>query len=167
MALICAFSCFIGSSSRAEDIIRWQPDDFDGVVVSVTDRATNGCWTNIGEATQYSIDQLELAGFTSVEMPQIEEDDPSPLLTDNLVMFAVVVEAKRLSDGLCVGHIMTQFVGSVVLPNRRDIVVVNPIGPGDAWTVWSDVNLNNYALDQIKGYISSWVKYGVTAGSND
>lgn len=129
--------------------------------MSVTDRATNGCWTNIGEATEYSIDQLELAGFTSVEMAQVEDDNLTPLLTENLIMFVVVVDAKRVRDGFCMGQVMTQFFGAVVLPNRSKGVVVNQIGPGNASTALNDNNLNNYVLDHIKDYVSYWVNYGI------
>lgn len=145
---------------EAEEVLLWGPSDFEAVWVSIKDRAENGCWTNIGETTEYAADQLKLADFNVVEKPDLKSGRYGPIIEDNYATFVVGVEASRLRDGLCVGNVRTYFLGSVVPRKRQTIYVVNPVGWSRAWTVWDDKNLNNYVLDHIKGFIPYWVRSG-------
>lgn len=82
-------------------------------------------------------------------------------------MFVVEVEARRLENGLCVGHVLTRIMGIVILPERLDRTVISAIGSVDAWTIWSNDNLNNYVLDHVKKYTNEWTKIGLAAPNLD
>lgn len=143
----------------AEDTL-WSPTDFDGAWIHVNDNAKNGCWTNIGESKSYAGDQLELVGFAITDQPERNDDGVSPILAENHIALIIEVEATRWDNNLCVGHILTYFVGSVVPRKQQDIMIVNSIGYPDAWAIWGKNNLNNYVLDHIKNYVTKWVKTG-------
>ena len=161
--LVWAFTTMLGaaiaSSSSAKDTI-WSPADFDGAWVKVFDNAKNGCWTNIGETQTYATDQLKLAGFEIIDDPETENDEQHPLLDRYRISLLIEVKGSRWNDGLCVGHVVTHFVGSVVPVNNQDSIIVNPIGLSKAWTVWDEENLNTFVLDHVKNYVSRWVEAG-------
>jgi hypothetical protein len=145
--------------ASAKDFL-WSPKNFDGAWVEVRDNAKNGCWTNIGESQTYAEDQLKIAGFKMIEKPEVEEDGNNPLLDGFRVKLIIDVRGSRWKDGLCVGHIMTHFLGSVVPRDDQDSIIVNPIGPTEAWTIWDEKNFNTYVLDHIKAYVGFWIRTG-------
>lgn len=150
---------FLATQSIAEDVL-WAPTDYEGAWVIVRDDAENGCWTNIGESSSYAADQMELAGFDIVERPAAGDGKPSPILTENHVALVIHVRGSRWNDGLCVGHVSTYFIGSVVPRMRQDELIVSTIGTPYTWTIWDEENLNNYVLDHIKGAVPAWVEAG-------
>ena len=53
------------TASNANDIApQFTPKNIMNVAVVLTDNATDGCWTNLGETKRYAEDKLELSGFT-------------------------------------------------------------------------------------------------------
>jgi len=157
--LAAALATFAASPSIADDTL-WAPTDFEGAFVHIVDNAENGCWTNIRESRTYAEGQLELSGFNVVEKPEANEDRVNPIITENYIALVVDVRANRWDNGLCVGHVMTTFLGSVAPRKELDVLIVNPIGYSDAWTVWDKQNLNNYVLDHIKRSVTTWVDRG-------
>ncbi|MEO1640842.1 MAG: hypothetical protein AAFU41_16495 [Pseudomonadota bacterium] len=142
------------------DSVMWQPSDFDGVWVEIIDHARNGCWTNLIESREYGEGQLELAGFSIVEQPSTAALKRDAMLDLRHAMLVVEVEAVRLENGLCVGHVMTRIMASVISMERPTQTLVSVIGTVDSWTIWSRDNLNNYVLDHIKKYVAEWKEIG-------
>lgn len=166
MPLICSALILGSAPTNAEDAL-WKPDDFTGVYVAISDRAENGCWTNIGEARAYAEDQLELAGFTIIDPPT--KDTVEPLMTvSNRLTFVVDIKGIRWPDGTCVGSLSLYFVGRVFLLSNQRRWVRSTIGRPASVPMWDDKNFNTMVLDYSKEYIASWVDRGkLNPSSND
>ena len=157
--LASALVAMIASTSMAEDTL-WKPADFEGAYVHIFDNAKNGCWTNIRESRAYAEGQLELSGFNVVDKPEENDVKENPIFTENYIALLVDVRAARWDNGICVGHVMTTFLGSVAPRKQLDVLIINPIGFSQAWTIWDKRNLNNYVLDHIKRSVTEWVESG-------
>ena len=75
------------------------PDRFGPVRVILEDAATDGCWTNLGEAKTYAEDQLKRLGYTVVT-------------EEYLSRFSITVHSQRLEIGQCWGSIQLQMYRS-------------------------------------------------------
>ncbi len=151
------------ATPAASETKAYAPEDYDKAWVKVTDFAKHGCWTNIGEVTTYTEDQLRLAGFNVVDEPVAQEGDPNPLLTEDGIAVWINVNGERLSNGTCVGYIDATFFAEVINPNRdMDIGFVSPMGlPAQPYLMWTSKNFNTYALDFMKVTIKTWVERGI------
>ncbi|WP_171125529.1 hypothetical protein [Ruegeria sp. HKCCA4707] len=146
---------------RAE-ITYYAPEDYSVAWVNIVDLAKNGCWTNIGETKTYAEDQMALAGFNVGDTPDAGEDGTSPILTENGILLNITVQGERLSNGLCVGYMHTEFYASLHNPNRSEYMSVGPIGNnGIPFSVWNNKNFNEYVFDYLRGSIGYWVQEGV------
>ncbi|MCE5973425.1 hypothetical protein LZA78_08035 [Sinirhodobacter sp. WL0062] len=157
-ALMSALFVSVATPSMALNTL-WAPSDFSGAWVEVLDDSQNGCWTNIGEVKAYAADQLELAGFNVIERPKRTEDSPNLSLDKNVVL-VIHVKGMRWDNGVCVGSLMTHFLGRVIVVPQERRWVVNTIGEPTAHPLWDQTNFNTILLDPIKGFIFSWVENG-------
>jgi hypothetical protein len=73
------------------------PDTVPTISVTIDDNASEGCWTNIGEAKAYSEDKLKLLGYNVI-----------PKHMDYYLVLEV--HAKRTSNGGCYGDVSTAIV---------------------------------------------------------
>lgn len=145
----------------------WQPSDFEGAYVWIVDNATNGCWTNIGEARKYAEDQLELAGFKVIEAPEFGAEQPHPLLRNNIIAYNLHVNASRKDNGVCIGYLNSSFWGAVAPAYDQSKLIVGQIGAPYVWAVWNKESLNQYMFDQVKDTIEAWVELGAKNGGSE
>lgn len=140
------------SAQKFDKDIRFS--DFSPVFVIMVDNATNGCWTIIGEAKTYTIDQINLAGGT------VTEDASARELVVN-----VSVRASRMSNGMCLGLIqITTYdidrpsslsFGSQTKTKLDGVLHLNLFSDHSQVAMIAD-NFNTFALDTIKEAIDEW-----------
>lgn len=70
---------------------------FPTISVKLIDNATGGCWTNLGETSQYAKDKLKLAGANVVDAAYFLQDPSATLVVD--------VFSNRFNTGKCYGAI--------------------------------------------------------------
>ena len=78
------------------------------VSVSLTDQATDGCWTNLGEARQYATDTLHNLGFRTGD--------------GGGFVFSVNVFSTRTGSGHCFGYLKVSLDAYVQGGFRRSLV---------------------------------------------
>ncbi len=154
--MIASLAICTASVAAAEEFTL-EPTDFDGAFARVRDSATQGCWTNIGEATTYANDQMAIAGFEIVEARQ-KAEFVEAMIKDNTLIMSISVQARRLENGLCIGSIATYMLGAVVSRKDPAWIYTTTIGQPMHWSVSSNDNLNNHVLDQIKRFVTGWVE---------
>ena len=112
-----------GTSAHAQDDASPQfffnetsPEVVETVIVNLSDAATGGCWTNLGEAKTYAEDQLRLKGYEVTDEPEW-----------GVWRFVVEVFSERDSTG-CTGMIEISLfafatdhgtIGSLVIGRHR------------------------------------------------
>ena len=57
---------FLGSQASAWVLKEFTPANVSSISVTIDDKATDACWTNISEVKRYAEDKLELSGFNVV-----------------------------------------------------------------------------------------------------
>ncbi|WP_223428497.1 hypothetical protein [Tateyamaria pelophila] len=155
-AMIASLAICTASVAAAEEFTL-EPTDFDGAFARVRDSATQGCWTNIGEATTYANDQMAIAGFEIVEARQ-KAEFVEAMIKDNTLIMTISVQARRLENGLCIGSIVTYMMGAVLSRKYPAWNYTTTIGQPMHWSVSSNDNLNHHVLDQIKRFVTGWVE---------
>ncbi|MDA9005380.1 hypothetical protein N9J49_04985 [Amylibacter sp.] len=96
--LIASFLTFFTSQATAGVYKDFVPDNVSQIHIEISDGASEGCWTNIGEVKRYTEDKLELEGFN------IRRDKFDGYEDRNHYIVTVLVNAKR-NGGLCFGSI--------------------------------------------------------------
>ena len=94
-AFICAISIsLLASKANAFVSDNVNPSSLGNTEVEIIDDASNGCWTNLGEAKTYAADKLGNLGYTVVSEWTLGD-----------ASFSVNVTSERDSDNRCYGDI--------------------------------------------------------------
>ena len=125
--------------------------DLSPIYVMMMDNAKNGCWTNIGEAKTYAIDQIIMAGGS------VTED-----VNEAKAVFNVAIKAARMETfETCLGLMQVNIYSA----GKSDGIF--SYGKSDGifhLKMYSDLsnaainpdNFNTYALDHIKEAVGEW-----------
>lgn len=151
LPLVALLTTLTSTTGQAEQF--YSPDDFQTASVRLLDDAKNGCWTNIGETKTYAEDQLRLRGLDVVQRDSYEFET-DPFWEDGHIAFLLRVEAQRIGNGLCAGHVIVMMAKSWDWDDRS--FVAGTLGYPASWSIWDDNNLNTLVLDFTKGFISNW-----------
>ncbi|NKX40407.1 hypothetical protein HGG71_02870 [Rhodobacteraceae bacterium R_SAG2] len=105
------------------------------IYVGVIDHAKDGCWTNIGEATTYATDQLQLIGI------QAEAE-----MSESISVLDLTVTASRADAGWCFGSIEISVQAWATWRDQRRVVTL------EHWTssFAGHQNANRLVLDNIQ-----------------
>ena len=106
------------------------------IEVSISDEASGGCWTNLGEAKTYATDKLRNAGF------QIA-GEYTP------VYFNITVLSERMPNGACYGDIVVELMFWTVSDEQRGPLLL----ASHAGIFVHPTNANTEVLDYIKEII--------------
>ena len=87
------------------------PDELGSVYVTVLDKATGGCWTNISEAETYLADKLKYLDYEVVEY------------SNN---YSVIYILSGRHDGLCYGNVRVE-LGVFYYKMEARLVLVDSI----------------------------------------
>ena len=113
------------------------------VEVNIDDQASDGCWSNLGEARTYAEDKLKIAGANVGETDYTDADE-------RIYDLRVVVVAERLPNGLCTGMLEVELRAWVRV--HDDYIVATPVG--NAGWVANAQNMNSEILNYISEAIS-------------
>ena len=116
--------------------------DISPIYVQVIDNAKNGCWTNIGEAKTYAIDQIIMAGGS------ITED-----IKETKAIFNVAIKAARI-EGMttCLGLLQV----NIYHAGKSDGIIHLKLYSDYSNAAVSPDNFNTYVLDHVKEAVDEW-----------
>lgn len=112
------------------------------IAVDVSDQATGGCWTNIGEVQTYAGDQLRLAGLD--------------VASDDIGGFRSVAQVKVVSsrdNGKCYGKIDFNIYTPVEWQGRTVMASVYSTG----MVFWNYQNANQKTLEYVQTIIKEYI----------
>lgn len=98
VGLIClsVSTYFLATTSSAAILpTDLNPTNFGEISVVITDDASDGCWTNLGEVETYAGDKLRSLGYTISNKPTSGT-------------FSVMVNSERREGGKCYGNVHIQ-----------------------------------------------------------
>lgn len=124
----------------------WTNPDFriarKNIEISISDDATDGCWTNLGEVRRYAGDKISNAG-ANVKEEHIGLISPD----NNNYWFNINVIGYRLNSGVCIGSITTSLASGAMLSDDFHFALVHTTN----FLVNSSTgsNLNNQVLSMV------------------
>ncbi|MGM9402552.1 hypothetical protein ACS0VU_09320 [Aliiroseovarius sp. KMU-71] len=137
----------IATTALAEDKETWvTPQNLKSISVEILDRASDGCWTNLGEVKTYTEDKLSLRGFNIVEHV---EDRPQNM--DEGVV-RVSVHSERTQNG-CYGNI---FISLISILRWKEEYFYAQLGGSQKYIFTGHSNANQLMLSQAKTFAESW-----------
>ncbi len=138
-ALICAISIsLLASKANAYVADNVNPSSLGNTEVEIVDDASDGCWTNLGEAKTYVADKLGNLGYTVVSE-----------WTPGDASFSVQVNSERDSDNRCYGNI-----DIMIYIARTTDGIFGYHRVGNSGTIFKGYNnANSLVLEQIKKMI--------------
>tara|TARA_B100000768_G_scaffold128818_1_gene119436 strand:- start:610 stop:1068 length:459 start_codon:yes stop_codon:yes gene_type:complete len=140
--LIAVMFVLFGSQVSASVFKDFVPANISKIHIEIVDRATEGCWTNIGEVKRYAEDKLRLAGFNVPEGNFEGYDDIKHYV------FVISITAQR-NGGLCFGAIDLNIQRATSL---NSIIGMFSLGAGSS--IFSGMqNVNQGALEIIGNYM--------------
>jgi hypothetical protein len=140
--LIAVMFVLFGSQASASVFKDFVPANISKIHIEIVDRATEGCWTNIGEVKRYAEDKLRLAGFNVPEGNFEGYDDIKHYV------FVISITAQR-NGGLCFGAIDLNIQRATSL---NSIIGMFSLGAGSS--IFSGMqNVNQGALEIIGNYM--------------
>lgn len=140
--LIAVMFVLFGSQVSASVFKDFVPANISKIHIEIVDRATEGCWTNIGEVKRYAEDKLRLAGFNVPEGNFKGYDDIKHYV------FVISITAQR-NGGLCFGAIDLNIQRATSL---NSIIGMFSLGAGSS--IFSGMqNVNQGALEIIGNYM--------------
>lgn len=95
---LTAYLLMFASQASAWVLKEFTPANVSSISVTIDDKATDACWTNISEVKRYAEDKLELSGFNVVR-----GSDGTRTSGSHFVFF-LQVHAYRHQD-LCYGNV--------------------------------------------------------------
>ena len=140
--LIAVMFVLFGSQASASVFKDFVPANISKIHIEIVDRATEGCWTNIGEVKRYAEDKLRLAGFNVPEGNFEGYDDIKHYV------FVISITAQR-NGGLCFGAIDLNIQRATSL---NSTIGMFSLGAGSS--IFSGMqNVNQGALEIIGNYM--------------
>jgi len=138
-ALICAISIsLLASKANAFVSDNVNPSSLGNTEVEIVDDASDGCWTNLGEAKTYVADKLGNLGYTVVSE-----------WTPGDASFSVEVNSERDSGNRCYGNIAI-----MIYIARTTDGIFGYHRVGSSGTIFKGYkNANSLVLEQIKKMI--------------
>ena len=162
------------------------PENVGDIHVHISDRAVNGCWTNLKESREYAEEQLKMRGYTISEVKLLQHPDVEilmkkyeplvwklpeefsdedrynlllDLLQDNRFVLIIEVLSKRDDGGLCFG-------ATRMTLERLSFGFSDRMGMRAVAAVYANVgvnyqNFNIEVLDSLKAFISDFDQYRV------
>ena len=131
----------------ATEVSAWVTKDFvpanvSKINVGISDSASDGCWTNIGEVKRYAEDKLELAGF-NVTREKFEKYD------DTKHFYVIINITSERAANSCYGSIST-YIMKMVYDNN----VYAKFVAGEAEGIFSGhKNVNQHALKFVGNFM--------------
>ncbi|WP_170366602.1 hypothetical protein [Ruegeria arenilitoris] len=139
LAALTLFATVASSASAENDLSPFHVAGLSPVWVQVSDSATDGCWTNIGEVKTYAVDQLSLMGVETVDNANANS------------VLRIIVNGSRRADG-CAGTIRFQVSDWVRWRELPAYVVLHY----DSWMLSGYDKFNEDALDLTKKYTNEF-----------
>jgi len=140
--LIAVMFVLFGSQVSASVFKDFVPANISKIHIEIVDRATEGCWTNIGEVKRYAEDKLRLAGFNVPEGNFEGYDDIKHYV------FVISITAQR-NGGLCFGAIDLNIQRATSL---NSIIGMFSLGAGSS--IFSGMqNVNRSALEIVGNFM--------------
>ena len=126
--------------------LAWTNPDFrianKNIEISISDDATDGCWTNLGEVRRYAGDKFSNAGAN------VKEEHTGLVHPDNNnYWFNINVIGYRLNTGVCIGSITTNLTSGAMLSDDFHFASVHSTNLLVNSSTGS--NLNNQVLSMI------------------
>ena len=112
---------FLSSQASAWVSKEFIPSKVSLINVFMSDQATDGCWTNIGEVKRYVEDKLELVGF------KVSREKFEGYENDKHFILSVMVNAKR-TTGKCFGDVEFEIIRYIKNNNMGGMFLVGQYG---------------------------------------
>ena len=143
LALILSFTLGLTTAVYAQ---KFDPNvklaDVSPIYVTMLDNAKNGCWTNIGEAKTYAIDQIIMAGGS------VTED-----VNEAKAVFNVSIKAARMETfETCLGLMQV----NIYHAGKSDGIFHLKLYSDLSNAAINPDNFNTYSLDHIKEAVGEW-----------
>ena len=143
---ICLLIASMTASYSFEVSEQVTPSKIDSIAVYINDGASDGCWTNLGEAKRYAEDKLELAGFTV----RSSNDKWTP----KGYALEISITSSRMTYSDCYGYISL----SLYQPSWVDGVYGHFVVGSEGGAFNGYENANQIILDNIQEFIKAFPK---------
>lgn len=141
-AILALLFTLFASQASAGIYKAFVPANVSQIHIEISDGASEGCWTNIGEVKRYTEDKLELEGFN------IRRDKFDGYEDRNHYIVTVLVNAER-NGGLCFGSISLDITKAL-----RTHKIIGMFSLGESGAIFSgQENINRSVLSHVDQFI--------------
>ena len=129
------------------------PEVIETIAIVISDDATGGCWTNLGEAKTYAEDQLRLKGYELTQEHIVIFGSWGASSWD----FNILVHSERLDNGRCYGSAKIELKTFVSEEFREDRHTSGRLVIGKTGSIFTGYqNANTLVLDLIREAIDDF-----------